>query len=211
MNSDLLHCKQILYHLSHHRSLGRVRSHITKIEEHPGPFTLQTRDLSSWRGLPSMVERAWSLPLTDIPREEHGWSLAGSDRPREPCGCEKAEASFPLPACPLRTLPATTQLMKCSWKTVMATEEAASCQVTRRPWASVLRVTIPVLLSIGTCYLICTLCFRQQQQLDSTRVSLKGRMREGGDRRMLPGDLRVGTGPWGGGRGAASGEKAEGC
>ncbi|XDB52444.1 hypothetical protein AB1E18_005984 [Capra hircus] len=119
-----------------------------------------------------MVERAWSLPLTDIPREEHGWSLAGSDRPREPCGCEKAEASFPLPACPLRTLPATTQLMKCSWKTVMATEEAASCQVTRRPWASVLRVTIPVLLSIGTCYLICTLCFRQQQQLDSTRWDL---------------------------------------
>ena len=61
-----------------------------------------------------MVERAWSLPLTDIPREGHGWSLAGSDRLREPRGCEKAEASFPLPVCPLRTLPAATQLMKCS-------------------------------------------------------------------------------------------------
>ena len=92
----------------------------------------------------------------------------------------------------------------------MATEEAASYQVTRWPWASILRVIIPVLLSIGTCYLVCNLCFRQQQQLDSTRVSLQGRIRERGrDRRRLPGDLRVGTGPWGRGRGAASGEKKQ--
>ena len=85
----------------------------------------------------------------------------------------------------------------------MATEEAVSCQVPRRPWASILRVTISVLLSTGTCYLVCNLCFSQQQQLDSTRVSLKGyRIRKRGrDRRMLPGNLWVGTGPWGGRRG----------
>ncbi|XP_020772427.2 CD70 antigen [Odocoileus virginianus] len=63
--------------------------------------------------------------------------------------------------------------MKCSWRTVMAAEEASSCQVPRRPWASILRMTIPVLISTGTCYLICNLCFsRQQQQLDSTRWDL---------------------------------------
>ena len=135
----------------------------------------------SWRGLPCMVERAWSLPLTDIPREGHGCSLAGSDRQREPRGCEKAEASFPLPACPLRTLPAATQLMKCSWRTRMAVEEASSCQVPRRPWASILGMTISVLISTGTCYLICNLYFsQQQQQLDSTRVSPKWRIRERG-------------------------------
>ena len=158
-----------------------------------------------------MVERAWSLPLTDIPREGHGCSLAGSDRQREPRGCEKAEASFPLPACPLRTLPAATQLMKCSWRTMMAVEEASSCQVPRWPWASIVRMTISVLISTGTCYLICDLYFsQQQQQLDSTRVSPKGRMRERGrDGHMLPGDLRVGTGPWGGGRGEASEEKKQ--
>ncbi|XP_065789525.1 CD70 antigen [Muntiacus reevesi] len=119
-----------------------------------------------------MVERAWSLPLTDIPREGHGCSLAGSDRQREPRGCEKAEASFPLPACPLRTLPAATQLMKCSWRTMMAAEEASSCQVPRRPWASILRMTISVLISTGTCYLICNLYFSQHQQPDSTRWDL---------------------------------------
>ncbi|OWK12452.1 CD70 [Cervus elaphus hippelaphus] len=60
-------------------------------------------------------------------------------------------------------------LMKCSWRTMMAAEEASSCQVPCRPWASIVRMTISVLIITGTCYLICNLYFSQQQQPDSTR------------------------------------------
>lgn len=56
-------------------------------------------------------------------------------------------------------------------KTTMA-EEGSGCPVPRLPWASVLRVALPLLLAGAVIYcFLCTQRLAQQRQLESPGVS----------------------------------------
>ncbi|XP_060002697.1 CD70 antigen [Lagenorhynchus albirostris] len=136
-----------------------------KIEGHPGPPTLHTGDRQKLEGN-SLHCRTESGP--SLCRTSPGWGMVGPwqvQAGRGPHSCMRAEV--PSLFLPLHTLHPATQLMKCLQR-IMRAEEASGCQVPHRPWVSIRRVAL-LLLLLGMVIgcLVCSVRLTRKQQVDS--------------------------------------------